>query len=135
MYYYSGNVKILLFASYKRAPFNYYQYHQSELHSQHCPKAPDRWNHHNKETHPIIIQNFCSSTHTASYIAAPPLHTNNNNNMSNGSVPMTPSARISALNIVGDLLRKVGVSLSSGFHFEICNVVCAILKIAFIWHL
>ncbi|XP_069938844.1 nuclear distribution protein nudE-like 1 [Cherax quadricarinatus] len=29
-------------------------------------------------------------------------------NMSNGSVPMTPSARISALNIVGDLLRKVG---------------------------
>lgn len=44
---------------------------------------------------------------------APPLHNNNNNNnnssnMSNGSVPMTPSARISALNIVGDLLRKVG---------------------------
>ncbi|XP_045137056.1 nuclear distribution protein nudE-like 1 isoform X5 [Portunus trituberculatus] len=37
------------------------------------------------------------------------LHNNNNsNNMSNGSVPMTPSARISALNIVGDLLRKVG---------------------------
>lgn len=30
--------------------------------------------------------------------------------MNNGNVPMTPSARISALNIVGDLLRKVGVS-------------------------
>ncbi|KAL7644723.1 UNVERIFIED_CONTAM: hypothetical protein RMT77_004536 [Armadillidium vulgare] len=29
-------------------------------------------------------------------------------NLSNGNVPMTPSARISALNIVGDLLRKVG---------------------------
>ncbi|KAG0719252.1 Nuclear distribution protein nudE 1 [Chionoecetes opilio] len=39
---------------------------------------------------------------------SPPLHNNNSNNMSNGSVPMTPSARISALNIVGDLLRKVG---------------------------
>lgn len=45
-------------------------------------------------------------------VISPPLHNNNNNNnssnMSNGSVPMTPSARISALNIVGDLLRKVG---------------------------
>ncbi|XP_045137053.1 nuclear distribution protein nudE-like 1 isoform X2 [Portunus trituberculatus] len=40
------------------------------------------------------------------------LHNNNNsNNMSNGSVPMTPSARISALNIVGDLLRKVGIKI------------------------
>ena len=28
-----------------------------------------------------------------------------------GNSPLTPSARISALNIVGDLLRKVGVSL------------------------
>ena len=28
----------------------------------------------------------------------------------NGNAPLTPSARISALNIVGDLLRKVGVS-------------------------
>ena len=30
----------------------------------------------------------------------------------NGGTPLTPSARISALNIVGDLLRKVGVSIS-----------------------
>lgn len=30
----------------------------------------------------------------------------------NGGTPLAPSARISALNIVGDLLRKVGVSLS-----------------------
>lgn len=30
--------------------------------------------------------------------------------LQNGSTPLTPSARISALNIVGDLLRKVGVS-------------------------
>lgn len=29
----------------------------------------------------------------------------------NGNTPLAPSARISALNIVGDLLRKVGVSL------------------------
>lgn len=29
-----------------------------------------------------------------------------------GTSPLTPSARISALNIVGDLLRKVGVSIS-----------------------
>jgi len=29
----------------------------------------------------------------------------------NGGTPLTPSARISALNIVGDLLRKVGVSI------------------------
>jgi hypothetical protein len=28
----------------------------------------------------------------------------------NGGTPLAPSARISALNIVGDLLRKVGVS-------------------------
>lgn len=27
-----------------------------------------------------------------------------------GATPLTPAARISALNIVGDLLRKVGVS-------------------------
>lgn len=30
--------------------------------------------------------------------------------MKNGGTPLAPSARISALNIVGDLLRKVGVS-------------------------
>lgn len=30
--------------------------------------------------------------------------------LSNGNSPLTPSARISALNIVSDLLRKVGVS-------------------------
>ncbi|XP_050725689.1 nuclear distribution protein nudE homolog 1-like isoform X4 [Eriocheir sinensis] len=48
------------------------------------------------------------SVPTTPVVISPPLHNNNNNNMSNGSVPMTPSARISALNIVGDLLRKVG---------------------------
>jgi len=31
-------------------------------------------------------------------------------NTNSGQTPLTPSARISALNIVGDLLRKVGVS-------------------------
>ena len=39
-------------------------------------------------------------------IGTSPLHTGY------GSSPLTPSARISALNIVGDLLRKVGVSCS-----------------------
>ncbi|KAH7943582.1 hypothetical protein HPB52_009248 [Rhipicephalus sanguineus] len=33
---------------------------------------------------------------------------------SSGQTPLTPSARVSALNIVGDLLRKVGQSPSSG---------------------
>lgn len=32
----------------------------------------------------------------------------------NGESPMTPSARMNALNIVGDLLRKVGVSQTFG---------------------
>jgi len=36
--------------------------------------------------------------------------------------PLTPAARISALNIVGDLLRKVGVSL--GFCRVFCVKVC-----------
>jgi len=29
------------------------------------------------------------------------------------NIPLTPPARISAMNIVGDLLRKVGVSVSA----------------------
>jgi hypothetical protein len=29
------------------------------------------------------------------------------------NIPLTPPARISAMNIVGDLLRKVGVSISA----------------------
>lgn len=40
-------------------------------------------------------------------IGTSPLHT------AYGSSPLTPSARISALNIVGDLLRKVGVSIQN----------------------
>lgn len=36
-----------------------------------------------------------------------------------GSSSLTPSARISALNIVGDLLRKVGVGIVSPFK-QIC---------------
>ena len=41
---------------------------------------------------------------TTASIGTSPLHAGY------GSSPLTPSARISALNIVGDLLRKVGVS-------------------------
>lgn len=42
---------------------------------------------------------------TTASIGTSPLHAGY------GSSPLTPSARISALNIVGDLLRKVGVSV------------------------
>lgn len=41
---------------------------------------------------------------TTASIGTSPLHSGY------GNSPLTPSARISALNIVGDLLRKVGVS-------------------------
>lgn len=34
----------------------------------------------------------------------------------NGGTPLAPSARMSALNIVGDLLRKVGVS-----YLDLCS--------------
>lgn len=42
---------------------------------------------------------------------------------SNGTTPLTPSARISALNIVGDLLRKVGVSMDGHFSRAIPSVL------------
>ena len=42
---------------------------------------------------------------------------------SNGTTPLTPSARISALNIVGDLLRKVGVSMNGRFSRAISSVL------------
>ncbi len=38
----------------------------------------------------------------------------------NGGTPLTPSARISALNIVGDLLRKVGVRYVIKFIVPTC---------------
>lgn len=52
------------------------------------------------------------------------------------NIPLTPPARISAMNIVGDLLRKVGVSLISvdilntspcfiSYMFSVCYVVIA----------
>lgn len=40
-----------------------------------------------------------------------------------GSSPLTPSARISALNIVGDLLRKVGVILEIFFSWCSMHIV------------
>ena len=47
----------------------------------------------------------------------------------NGGTPLTPSARISALNIVGDLLRKVGVSISSPLlPLSLLNNIAANLK-------
>ena len=49
---------------------------------------------------------------TTASIGTSPLHTGY------GTSPLTPSARISALNIVGDLLRKVGVSDLHIFFFS-----------------
>lgn len=40
-----------------------------------------------------------------------------------GNSPLTPSARISALNIVGDLLRKVGVIPEILFKVATCTIV------------
>lgn len=38
-----------------------------------------------------------------------------------GGTPLTPAARISALNIVGDLLRKVGVRLIGSLGFAVAS--------------
>ncbi|XP_064116092.1 nuclear distribution protein nudE homolog 1-like isoform X3 [Macrobrachium nipponense] len=54
----------------------------------------------NKLVSTTQITESVPSTHVKSHT----LH-----NINNGNIPLTPSARISALNIVGDLLRKVGV--------------------------
>lgn len=51
------------------------------------------------------IQSDMHGNLTTASIGTSPLHAGY------GSSPLTPSARISALNIVGDLLRKVGVSV------------------------
>lgn len=40
-----------------------------------------------------------------------------------GNSPLTPSARISALNIVGDLLRKVGVIPEIVFKVATCTII------------
>ena len=62
-----------------------------------------------------------------------------NTPQSQQGTPLTPSARISALNIVGDLLRKVGVSASHVIsccchtpcvveNWRICSAVCGYLS-------
>ena len=71
-------------------------------------------NKENKEPYklegtPVKAENTAQTTDslgnlTATSIGTSPLQ------LGYGSSPLTPSARISALNIVGDLLRKVGVS-------------------------
>ena len=48
-------------------------------------------------------------------------HTTSGGNGGVGNTPLTPSARISALNIVGDLLRKVGVSLQHDWNKQVLN--------------
>ena len=54
---------------------------------------------------------------STSSIGTSPLHT------AYGTSPLTPSARISALNIVGDLLRKVGVGSLFYWYHNIENLV------------
>lgn len=63
-----------------------------------------------------------------SSISAHPLH-----NITSGNSPMAPSSRINALNVVGDLLRKVGVS-SSIFSFWL-TLFSGSLDLFFLAHL
>lgn len=58
---------------------------------------------------PIVDSNkLVSATQITDSVPSTPVRSHALHNLNNGNVPMTPSARISALNIVGDLLRKVG---------------------------
>ncbi|XP_071537739.1 nuclear distribution protein nudE-like 1 isoform X3 [Panulirus ornatus] len=82
------------------------QHHQKQqkIHLQPPPKqeslpAPEDTIDSNK----LLSETPLSDSVPSTPVITHPLH-----NMNNGNVPMTPSARISALNIVGDLLRKVG---------------------------
>lgn len=46
---------------------------------------------------------------------------NNNNNNNNVNPSLTPCTRILAMNMIGDLMRKVGVSIIIIFHIYICS--------------
>lgn len=52
-----------------------------------------------------------STTQLTDSVPSTPVRSHTLHNNNNGNIPMTPSARISALNIVGDLLRKVGMKI------------------------
>jgi len=56
-----------------------------------------------------IFATLSNEYHTIFFLLALPVPPSGIPNNSTGGTPLTPSARISALNIVGDLLRKVGV--------------------------
>ncbi|XP_047487059.1 nuclear distribution protein nudE homolog 1-like, partial [Penaeus chinensis] len=78
----------------------------NHLHLQPPPKLqppPQTVSDENVDSNKLV-----SSTQLTDSVPSTPVKTHPLHNMNNGSVPMTPSARISALNIVGDLLRKVG---------------------------
>ena len=65
-------------------------------------KQPDIVSTPTKAEHSVPFSESVTNISTSS-IGTSPLHS------TYGTSPLTPSARISALNIVGDLLRKVGV--------------------------
>ncbi|XP_042880425.1 nuclear distribution protein nudE homolog 1-like isoform X1 [Penaeus japonicus] len=78
----------------------------NHLHLQPPPKLqppPQTVSDENVDSNKLV-----SSTQLTDSVPSTPVKTHPLHNINNGSVPMTPSARISALNIVGDLLRKVG---------------------------
>lgn len=84
---------------------------RQELHVRQLEKKkPEEFNNkENKEPEkistPVKKENTTETPNQITHsIGTSPLHT------AYGTSPLTPSARISALNIVGDLLRKVGVS-------------------------
>lgn len=82
------------------------QHQQNHLHLQPPPKLqppPQTVSDENVDSNKLV-----SSTQLTDSVPSTPVKTHPLHNINNGSVPMTPSARISALNIVGDLLRKVG---------------------------
>lgn len=84
---------------------------RQELHVKELEKKkPEEFNNkENKEPEklstPVKKDSETPSNQITHSIGTSPLHT------AYGTSPLTPSARISALNIVGDLLRKVGVSM------------------------
>ncbi|XP_042243401.1 nuclear distribution protein nudE-like 1 isoform X2 [Homarus americanus] len=80
------------------------QQHHQKLHLQPPQKQePSTAPEENIDSNKLMSNTQLSESVPTTPVISHPLH-----NMNHGNVPMTPSARISALNIVGDLLRKVG---------------------------
>ncbi|XP_045581648.1 nuclear distribution protein nudE homolog 1 isoform X2 [Procambarus clarkii] len=80
------------------------QHQHHKLHLQPPPKQESLTT--TEET--IDSNKLLSNTQLPESVSTTPVISHPLHSLNNGNVPMTPSARISALNIVGDLLRKVG---------------------------